>query len=112
MAGARLIAHKAAPKTAGIIPVGAAFNRAFDTGVADTNPYDGVSANQVNLWSYDHYHASSYGYYLEALMIFGKVTGKDPLSLGQREQAGIDLGFSPAEIKALQQIAHDTLGLP
>ena len=42
-------------------------------------------------------------------MIFGKVTGKDPLSLGQREQAGIDLGFAPAEIKALQQIAHDQL---
>jgi len=102
-------AHAAAPKTVGVIQTGAAWNRAFATGFADRNPYDGIEAKKVNLWSYDHYHASSYGYYLEALMIFGKVTGKDPLSLGEREQAGIDLGFSPAEIKALQQIAHDEL---
>jgi hypothetical protein len=102
-------AHAAAPKTAGVIPVGLAFNRAIDTKFADPNPYDGIGANQINLWSFDHYHASSYGYYLEALMIFGKLTGKDPSSLGQREQAGIDLGFSPAEVKTLQQIAHDQL---
>jgi hypothetical protein len=102
-------AHAAAPKTVAVIPVGAAFNRAFATGFADTNPYDGIEANKVNLWSFDNYHASSYGYYLHALMIFGKVTGKDPLSLGAKEQAGVDLGFSPKEITGLQQIAHDQL---
>lgn len=102
-------AHKAAPKTAGVIQVGLAFNRAIDTKYADPNPYDGIAADQVDLWSFDNYHASVYGYYLEALMIFGKVTGKDPLSLGQREQVGIDLGLSPAQVKASQQIAHDQL---
>lgn len=102
-------AHAAAPRTAGVIKVGAAFNRAIDTKFADPNPYDGIGAGQVNLWSFDNYHASSYGYYLEALMIFGQITGKDPVSLGQRERAGIDLGFSPKEIATLQQIAHDQL---
>jgi hypothetical protein len=102
-------AHTAAPKTVGVIPVGLAFNRAIDSKFADPNPYDGIGAGQINLWSFDNYHASSYGYYLEALMIFGKVTGKDPASLGQRELVGIDLGFSPTEIKTLQQIAHDQL---
>jgi hypothetical protein len=102
-------AHTAAPKTAGVIPVGLAFNRAIDTKFADPNPYDGIGAGQINLWSFDNYHASSYGYYLEALMIFGQVTGKDPVAFGQRERVGIDLGFSPKEIATLQQIAHDQL---
>jgi hypothetical protein len=102
-------AHKAAPKTVGVIPVGLAFNRAIDSKFADANPYDGIGAGQINLWSFDNYHASSYGYYLEALMIFGQVTGKDPISLGQRELVGIDLGLSPNEIKTMQQIAHDQL---
>ncbi len=42
-------------------------------------------------------------------MVFGKVTGADPLSLGEREQAAEDFGFSPAQTHALQQIAHDQL---
>ena len=102
-------AFKATPKDAGVIPVGLAFNRAIDTGVADPTPDDGTAAGQINLWSFDNYHASSFGYYLEALMVFGKVTGKDPLSLGDKERVGADLGFSPAQTKALQQVAHDQL---
>jgi hypothetical protein len=102
-------AHKAAPKTAGLIPVGLAFNRAIAVGFADPTPLDGTAAGQVNLWSFDNYHASSYGYYLEALMEFGKITGKDPVSLGDHERVAIDLGLSPAQAKALQQIAHDQL---
>jgi hypothetical protein len=102
-------AFTATPKDTGVIPVGLAFNRAIDTGLADPTPDDGTAAGQINLWSFDNYHASSFGYYLEALMVFGKVTGKDPLSLGDRERVGADLGFSPAQTKALQQVAHDQL---
>ena len=102
-------AFKAAPKAAGLIQTGLAFNRAIDTGLADPNPYDGIGAGQIDIWAYDGYHASAFGYYLEALMVFGKVTGKDPLSLGDREQAAADFGFSPAQAHALQQIAHDQL---
>jgi len=79
------------------------------TGVADPNPYDGIALGQVDLWTWDHYHASSYGYYLEALVVFGNVTGKDPRSLGRNECSGYELGFSSAEVAALQQVAYDQL---
>jgi hypothetical protein len=102
-------ALKATPKAAGLIQTGLAFNRAIAAGVADANPYDGIAAGQVNLWAVDNYHASTYGYYLEALMVFGKVTGKDPLSLGDREMVAADFGFSAAQTHALQQVAHDEL---
>jgi hypothetical protein len=94
---------------AGVVPMGLAWNRAIDTGVADANPYDGIDAGKINLWSYDHYHASAFGYYLEALLVFGKVTGRDPLSLGRTESVAEDLGFSADETQKLQQIAHDEL---
>jgi hypothetical protein len=92
-----------------IIPVGEAWTRAFQTGVADPNPYDGLEAGKLDLWTYDHYHASNYGYYLEALVIFGSVTARDPRSLGDSECSGYELGLSRAQVKALQQIAFDQL---
>ena len=92
-----------------MIPVGEAFTRAIQTGVADPNPYDGIEAGKLNLWTYDNYHASTYGYYLEALVIFGSVTGRDPRSLGENECSAYELGLSRAEAKALQQVAFDQL---
>jgi hypothetical protein len=92
-----------------VIPVGEAWTRAFQTGVADPNPYDGIEAGKLNLWTYDQYHASTYGYYLEALVIFGDVTGRDPRSLGPNECSAYELGLSRAEAKALQQVAFDQL---
>lgn len=93
----------------GVIPVGQAWNLAFATKIADPNPYDGIAFGQLNLWSYDHYHASVAGYYLEALVVFGKVTGLDPRRLGENERAADELGLSGAQAKALQQIAWETL---
>jgi hypothetical protein len=101
-------AAKAAHAT-GIVPAGLAWNRAFETGVADDNPYDGIAYGKINLWTHDSYHASAYGYYLEALLVFGRVTGKDPLSLGETETVAEDMGFSKIQTRALQQIAHDEL---
>ena len=92
-----------------VIPVGEAWTRAIQTGVADPNPYDGIEAGKVNLWAYDQYHASTDGYYLEALVIFGDLTGRDPRSLGQNECSAYELGLSRAEAKALQQVAFDQL---
>src|SRR5436190_4344188 len=74
-----------AGNVAGIVPMGLAWNRAIDSGFADANPYDGIDAGKIDIWSYDRYHASIFGYYLEALLVFGKVTDKDPLSLGRNE---------------------------
>lgn len=93
-----------------VIPVGEAWNRAMQAGVADPNPYDGIEAGKLNLWTHDSYHASTHGYYLEALVIFGTLTGKDPRSLGDAECSGFELGMSRAEVRALQQVAFDQLG--
>ncbi len=92
-----------------VIPVGEAWNRAMEAGVADPNPYDGIEAGKLNLWTYDHYHASAYGYYLEALVVFGTLTGLDPRSLGENECSAYELGFARQEVKALQQAAYDEL---
>ncbi len=105
------IAYDKAAAVAGasVVPVGDAFNRAMTAGFADTNPYDGIDAGKVDLWTFDHYHASTFGYYLEALMVFGRVTGRDPRSLGDDECSGMELGLSKAQVTALQQIAFDEL---
>jgi hypothetical protein len=102
-------ALKEEPRFAGIVPVGLAWNRAIDTGIADDNPYDDIGASKMDLWAYDHYHASAFGYYLEALMDFGKVTGLDPMVLSGKDKVAEDIGISPAQSKALIQVAHDTL---
>jgi hypothetical protein len=93
----------------GVIPVGQAWTRAMETGVADPNPYDGLTFGKIDLWAYDQYHASAAGYYLEALVIFGMVTGHDPRTLGDRSAIAEDLGISPEQAKALQGIAHAEL---
>jgi hypothetical protein len=93
-----------------VIPVGEAWTKAMQSGIADPNPYDGIEAGKLDLWTYDHYHASTYGYYLEALTIFGSITGKDPRSLGDNECSAYELGLSPAETKKLQQVAFEQLG--
>jgi hypothetical protein len=92
-----------------VIPVGEAWTRAMDTGVADPNPYDGITPGRIDLWTKDHYHASSEGYYLEALVVFGDLTGRDPRSLGDAECSAFELAIPAAEVKALQQVAFDEL---
>jgi hypothetical protein len=92
-----------------VIPVGDTWLRAMKTGVADSNPYDGIEAGKLNLWTYDSYHASTHGYYLQALVIFGSLTGKDPRSLGDNECSAFELGMSRAEVRSLQQVAFDQL---
>ncbi|MHA6721927.1 DUF4886 domain-containing protein [Sphingomonas sp. RS2018] len=95
----------------GLIPVGLAWNRAFSAGVADPNPYDGTSFGQLDLWAYDQYHASVAGYYLEALVVFGRITGVDPRTLGPSELCADELGLSDAQAVALQRVAAETLAV-
>jgi hypothetical protein len=98
-------ARAASPFIHGVIPIGEAWNRAIAGGTADANPYDGITPGQVNLWAPDNYHASIYGYYLEALTIFGSVTGIDPRKLGAKDAVAQDLGISKATARALQRYA-------
>lgn len=102
-------AMAATPGIASVIPVGEAWTRAIETGVADPNPYDGIGPGLLDLWTYDHYHASTSGYYLEALVVFGRLTGRDPRSLGDTECSAFELGLSRPQARALQQVAFDEL---
>ena len=88
-----------------VVPVGSAWNRAIRVGLADPNPYDGTAFGQVSLWTWDQYHASAEGYYLEALIVFGTVTGLDPRKLDNKEHAADELGLNPKVTAQLREIA-------
>jgi hypothetical protein len=103
------LAAKSSPVIKGVIPVGEAWVRAMDAGIADNNSLDGIDAGKLNLWTYDNYHASAAGYYLKALVVFGALTLKDPRSLGGHECSGFELGLSVPQIKALEQVAYEQL---
>lgn len=75
---------------------------------ADPNPYDGIAFVRLDLWTYDHYHASVAGYYLEALVAFAGITGKDPRSLGKDEKAAEAPGLSQRQVARLQDAAWAT----
>ena len=102
-------AHAASRFINGVIPVGEAWNRAIASGVAAANPYHGIAAGQVNLWGDDAYHGSIHGYYLEALTIFGSVTGRDPRSLGANDAIAREIGIDARTAAALQGIAAQQL---
>lgn len=91
-----------------VIPVGQAFNCAIARGIAEADPYDGVQPGRIDLWASDNYHASTYGYYLEALTIFTAVTHGDPRKLGRHEKAARELGIQPREASQLQDVAFAT----
>ena len=107
-AAADLSIH-ASPQVSAVIPVGQAWNRAFAKNIADANPYDGLDFGKVDLWTYDQYHASMYGYYLAALVIFGEVTGRDPRVLGEKEIAAAELGIAPRLAVRFQETAFEQL---
>jgi hypothetical protein len=114
---------EANPNLAGVIPVGEAFQRAVDTGIAKGDGFytaegvyaDAVAQDKINLWWIDYLHASKHGSYLSALVIFGKLTGINPASFGANEKAAADLGISPGDAVKLQSVAWDQLaaeGMP
>ncbi len=104
------------PGFAGVVPVGDAFQRAVDQGLAQGSGFYNASgtfaetAGALNLWWLDRTHASKYGSYLSALTLFGSITGHDPLSLGLGEQAAVDLGIDATTARALQRVARQQLG--
>lgn len=103
------LARRSHPAIGRLHPVGTAFNCAIARGIADGNPYDGIGFGQTDLWAYDQYHASTAGYYLEALTIFAGVTGHDPRKLGRGEVAANELGLSPDLAAALQSVAWEVV---
>ncbi|WP_175107806.1 PEP-CTERM sorting domain-containing protein [Pararobbsia alpina] len=101
-----------------VVPVGLAWNRAMEDGIATSNPYEPISPGKVDLWrsglppeKNNHYHASRFGSYLEALVLFGSITGVDPRSLGPHEQAAETLDITPAQAHDLQEVAAEQVQL-
>ena len=96
----------------GVAPVGDAFMRAVQEGVATRNPYasDAATDGLIDLWWDDNLHASKYGSYLSALTMFGRITGLDPQSLGALEISASELGISQRDAYVLQQVAAEELG--
>jgi hypothetical protein len=91
-----------------VAPVGDAFLRAVQDGVAMRDPYV-PEAGKVNLWHTDYFHPSKYGSYLSALVHFATLTGINPLTLGPAEQAAADLGIAPEVAVQLQKVAQSTV---
>ena len=107
------------PGFAGVVPVGDAFQRALDEGIAKRDHfYDAAGvytlpqpSDPLNLWWDDYLHASKYGSYLSALVLFGAITNIDPWSFGASEQAASDLGIAPGDAVRLQRVASDQLAV-
>lgn len=91
-----------------VAPVGDAFLRAVQMGVAMRDPYV-PEAGKIDLWHTDFFHPSKYGSYLSALVHFATLTGLNPLMLGAGEQAAADLGIAPAIAVQLQRVAQATV---
>ena len=97
------------PGIEAVVPVGEAFMRAVQDGVAMRNPYE-PTPREVDLWWFeDQFHPSKYGSYLSALTMFGALTGIDPASFGANEKAAFDLRISPREAMQLQRVASRQL---
>jgi hypothetical protein len=94
-----------------VAPAGDAWMDAIHEGIAARNPAQ-VAPGTINLWGADSYHPSIYGAYLNALVIFRTVTGRDPRAFGQSERAAIALGIAPAMAVTLQGLAADVRRWP
>jgi hypothetical protein len=100
------------PVIEAVIPVGEADARAVTEGVADRNPYDNVVDGLVKVWNVDNYHASAWASYLEALVLFGRITGLDPRILSPDGAAPKGLGLTSVQASAAQTVAWDQLSQP
>jgi hypothetical protein len=92
-------------RIAGVVPVGEAFMRAVQTGVALRNPYAPEPRKLDLWWAEDQFHSSVHGSYLSALVMFGALTRVDPTSFGANERAASDLGITHRDAMALQRVA-------
>lgn len=97
----------------GVARAGDAFMRAVDQGVADANPANGISPGMVNLWAADSRHASAYGSYLAAAVLYAEITGADPRSLSVGVgSAAAGLGLDATAADSLNRIAYEITALP
>jgi hypothetical protein len=107
---------------AGIAPAGDAWSRAWAEGIASSDPFSGSSplpllwygfheVNEPEIKSPDYLHPSIYGAYLNGLVLFQEITGKDGRIFGDHEVAAIALGVPGPVAVQLQQIAWEAVTL-
>lgn len=97
------------PGIAGVAPVGEAFLRAVQEGVAVRNPY-APDRHGLDLWWHeDQFHSSKHGSYLSALVLFGTLSGIDPASFGANERVAGELGIDAVDALRLQRVASEQL---
>ncbi len=108
-------------------PDGDAWITAMNAGIAQSNPYlASEPAGQIDLWDSDPleacctvpigYHPSIYGDYLNALTLFGQITGENPVTALLAEfdpanggSAASALGVAPGIALQLAGVAEATL---
>jgi hypothetical protein len=127
------ISNPAGPRV-NVALVGDAWVSAINLGIAVQNPFlTNHRVNRVDLWDSNPltaccttpigYHPSSYGVYLDALSIFYKITGIDPVTLYAetnarnphfQSSAAHALGISPTDAQLLAIAARETVraGMP
>ena len=108
---------------------GDAWVSAIDLGIAELDPFlTSEPAGQIDLWDSNPllacctvpigYHPSAYGDYVDALVLFGEITGLDPTSLVDEfdpalpaydNSASLALGISPQIAYDLAVAAEETL---
>jgi len=103
-------------KIADVAAAGDAWLAMINAGLAISDPY--ITSSGTLLWygengtnnptisSPDYHHPSIYGAYLSSLVLFYRVTGVDPRTLGSSEAAAAALGISSSVAVSLQQQAY------
>jgi len=106
-------AAAAGPGFAAVAPVGEAFMHAVQSGIATRNMWadDALTDGLIDLWYDDGLHASKHGSYLSALVLYGTLTGLDPINFGRNEAAARALGIDPTSAVLLQRTASAQLGM-
>jgi hypothetical protein len=104
---------------AGVAPVGDAWQRAWNEGVANPDSlvtsslpllwYDINTVNDPSITQPDLHHPSIYGAYLSGLVLFQQITGVDVRTLGITEKAAQQLGIPAAVAVQLQQVAWESV---
>jgi len=107
-------------RIAGIAPTGDAWSLAWSLGVANPDPYGGNASGVSLTFNYQSgsspstrntptdagfHHPSIYGAYLNALVLFQRISDTDVRTLGGAEQAAAFLGIAPEVAVDLQKVA-------
>jgi len=109
------------PAITGVAPTGDAWLRAWQQEVANPDPFVDANASLPSLWyglnqvnepqirTPDYLHPGIYGAYLDGLVLFEEITGRDVRMFGANEIAATALGIPAGVTVQLQQISWEAV---